>query len=558
MSKVKTRLLKAVFYDFLIITLEILAVFVIAYLVDKLIDEGFNDSLWIKTTYATLLLCFYYLLNYKKEQYLNNVQTNFSKDFFVELFEKFIYAKQKFFDSHKNEDLIFRFNETMGTQVLFGKQTLQWLINSVFIVPLLIAILIQSLFIGFIFIAFLSLLFVMYFYQAPHLKVLQSKVNASNANSYSKILDSLLGMNEIKLLGLEEHQTASWRASFHTKLKESNKQHDKYIQLSTLSEFVEKVGFICAFFLLLFNTHSDEISIGGGISMFGLLYLGQRSLKSLVNLFLLYPQVTGLLTGLNDILSQTPENHYKKSELPSKPSISIGNLFFRYNDNQNDVLKGIDLDISFGQKVGIVGRNGCGKSTLAKLLVGLYLDYDGTIKYGNQDLKELDLTTLRKNVFFFSPKPLILNTSIEQNLRIINPTASEDELWEAIELADFKEFVESNYYGINQRIGSGGIMLSKGQELKLEFARLFLRNPEMIILDEASSALDVKSESIIMENVFNYFSKQTIISIAHRLHTIKNMDSIYVLDDGVIAESGSHQELLKKDGIYRAMVSNYI
>ena len=199
-----------------------------------------------------------------------------------------------------------------------------------------------------------------------------------------------------------------------------------------------------------------------------------------------------------------------------------------------------------------------GKSTLVKLLVNLYPEFNGSIFVNNQEIRSINPRELRKKIYLFPQDVYVFDGTIADNIRYAKPEASLEELIDACKNADLYDYIQSTYLGFNQVVGNYGSNLSGGQTLKLGFARLFLSNPDVIILDEASSQLDLETESKILSNVFRTFKTKIILSVAHRIHTLKNADKIIVIENTIIAEQGTHNELMKLNGIYHKLLSTYL
>jgi ATP-binding cassette subfamily B protein len=243
----------------------------------------------------------------------------------------------------------------------------------------------------------------------------------------------------------------------------------------------------------------------------------------------------------------------------STDNIKVKDLSFRYNEKGAEyVLKNLNFEIKKGEQIGIVGRNGTGKTTLVKLFLKLYPDYKGQIFFDNHELHELNPAILRNKVFLFPQDIYIYNGTIKENILYGNLAASDDDIIRAAKLAGLHDFIKSQYLGYNQKVGDEGSDLSGGQKLKIGFARLFLTKADIIILDEAGSMLDVEAEKFIMQNVRAHFKGKTIITIAHRMHTLRNADRILVIDDGEIVEQGNHNELMKQEGLYHKFITTYI
>lgn len=265
---------------------------------------------------------------------------------------------------------------------------------------------------------------------------------------------------------------------------------------------------------------------------------------------------------VNEIfLEERESNDYQQQvNAFSGDVVKFENVSFRYNQRDEKYqLRNINCEIRKGERIGIVGRNGAGKSTLVKLLVGLYPEYEGKIRCDGVELREINPKVLRKHVHMFPQDTYIFNDTIKENIRCANLSASTEEVIEAAQLADLHNFVKGNHLGYNQMVGNFGGNLSGGQVLKIGFARLFVSpDPDIIILDEASSALDVETEKKILENIYKKYEGKTIISIAHRLHTLKKADRILVFDEGTIAEQGKHEDLIAQKGIYYDFMKTYV
>ncbi|KAK6624530.1 hypothetical protein RUM44_011389 [Polyplax serrata] len=242
------------------------------------------------------------------------------------------------------------------------------------------------------------------------------------------------------------------------------------------------------------------------------------------------------------------------------PNIEFKNVAFSYPSRPDkEVLKNINLYIPEGKTIAIVGSSGSGKSTLAWLLERFYDVDSGVVLVGEEDIRNLDSTWLRKNVIgFISQEPVLFATSVLENIRYGKPTATDEEVVQAAKLANADNFIRGFPDGYSTMVGERGVSVSGGQKQRIAIARALLKNPSILILDEATSALDSESEKAVQHSLEELTKFRTTIIIAHRLSTIKNVDLIVVLHNGVIVESGTHRELLAKKGMYAALVANQV
>ncbi len=233
-------------------------------------------------------------------------------------------------------------------------------------------------------------------------------------------------------------------------------------------------------------------------------------------------------------------------------SISIENLSFKYKDDW--VLKHFSLQVKKGQTIALVGQSGSGKSTIANLLTRFYDVNEGTIKIDGTDIRDLKLHSLRGLMGLVTQDSILFNDTIKGNLLVGKETATDDEIIEALKIANAWEFVETLPNLLETNIGDSGNKLSGGQKQRLSIARAVLKNPPIMILDEATSALDTESERLVQNALEKMMKNRTSIVIAHRLSTIQNADKIVVLSKGQIVEQGTHQELLSNKGVYFGLI----
>jgi subfamily B ATP-binding cassette protein MsbA len=259
-------------------------------------------------------------------------------------------------------------------------------------------------------------------------------------------------------------------------------------------------------------------------------------------------RVLEILEQENPITSK--ENAIEKHTF--EESITISNINFKYEDET--VLKDFSLTVKKGQTVALVGQSGSGKSTIANLLTRFYDVNDGAIAIDNINIKDLDLKSLRGLMGLVTQDSILFNDTIKANISLGKLDATDEEIIEALKIANAYEFVANLHKGIYTNIGDSGNKLSGGQKQRLSIARAVLKNPPIMILDEATSALDTESEKFVQIALENMMQNRTSIVIAHRLSTIQKADLIVVMQKGRIVEQGKHDELIAMDGTYNKLV----
>lgn len=251
-----------------------------------------------------------------------------------------------------------------------------------------------------------------------------------------------------------------------------------------------------------------------------------------------------------DIVIHDKPNAIEKTSF--EKSISIENINFRYEEE--NVLKEFSLTVPKGQTVALVGQSGSGKSTIANLLTRFYDVQEGSIKIDGLDIRDYKVHSLRSMIGLVTQDSILFNDTIRNNVSLGKPDASDEEIMDALKIANAYEFVKDLPEGINTNIGDSGNKLSGGQKQRLSIARAVLKNPPIMILDEATSALDTESERLVQQALENMMQNRTSLVIAHRLSTIQKADKIVVMQKGRIVEQGTHEELIGKEGTYKKLV----
>ncbi len=285
--------------------------------------------------------------------------------------------------------------------------------------------------------------------------------------------------------------------------------------------------------------------IGGAIASFGSLYT----------------QITGALGATERILeildsdSELKVDPHKGTELKIKGDVDYVDVSFAYPTRKDiQVLKNINLNIKAGQKIALVGQSGGGKSTIVQLLMHFYKTSGGQILVDGKDISQYDLASFRRNIGIVPQEVILFGGTIRENIAYGKPGADESEIIAAARSSNSWEFISSFPDGLDTVVGERGIKLSGGQRQRIAIARALLKDPRILILDEATSSLDAESERLVQEALDKLMQGRTSIIIAHRLATIKEVDRIYVLEDGKIVESGTHEQLITQpEGVYSSL-----
>lgn len=286
------------------------------------------------------------------------------------------------------------------------------------------------------------------------------------------------------------------------------------------------------------------------------------SIGGLGNIYGQIQKAIGASERVLEILGEDSESKstYNEQELttnqkPIEGNISFKDVRFSYPTRTDvEVLKGLSFDIKAGEKIALVGHSGAGKSTIIQLLERFYTPQNGTIEVDGKNNLEYDLNFYRSTIGIVPQEILLFGGTIRENIAYGKPNATEEEIIEAAKQANAFKFIETFPEGLDTLVGERGVKLSGGQRQRIAIARAILRNPKILILDEATSSLDAESESLVQEALDTLMKDRTTIIIAHRLATIRKVDTIYVMENGQISEKGTHQSLVNQEGTYNQLV----
>ena len=301
-------------------------------------------------------------------------------------------------------------------------------------------------------------------------------------------------------------------------------------------------------------THG-QITSGNFVAFIAALMMLYTPLKSVGSNYIAIQQSFLAIDRIFEILNLQPaiQDHPSAKTLTGvKQGISFENVHFAYTKGR-EVLHGINLQIPVGSMVALVGNSGGGKTTISALLPRLYDIHHGAIKIDGTDIKNITQQSLRKHIAMVFQDNFLFSGTVRENILLGNGQATDEIIWTALQNACLADFVRQLPAQLDTQIGERGILLSGGQKQRLAIARAFVKNAPIVILDEATSALDNKSERVVQEALNNLMKDRTVIVIAHRLSTVQNADKIVVINDGLIAEEGTHEGLLKKQGAYASL-----
>ncbi len=386
-------------------------------------------------------------------------------------------------------------------------------------------------------------------------KHLKRKENHSFEIFQNRLVETLDGIYQLRAANKERE--------FLQQLKESANQvrvdADKYAWQSEAAGRVSFLLFLIGFELFravaMLMVMFSDLTIGQIFAVFGYLWFMLSPVQELLGIQFSWYSAKAALKRINDLLELEEEDRLVSKVNPFNETrevdVKIEHVDFSYN-NENKVLDDLSLHIPAGKKVALVGASGGGKSTLIQLLIGVYRQNAGSIRFNDELTEDIGFEVIRDKIAVVLQQPILFNDTLRHNLTL-GGHFDEMSLWRALEVAQLQDVISQLNHGLDTQIGRNGIRLSGGQRQRLAIARMVLSNPQFVILDEATSALDTATEAALHKALTEFLRGRTTLIVAHRLSAVKQADLIYVLEDGKVTQTGTHGELVEQEGLYQTL-----
>ncbi len=383
-----------------------------------------------------------------------------------------------------------------------------------------------------------------------------TKAGESSGNLASFLTEIFKGSKMIRIYQKEEQENKKAREVINDLVEKNIKIGSVMIRATPIMESL--TGFMIAGFIVFSGTliSSGEIGVNNFFSFLAAMMLAYQPIRSLATLNMAAFQGAAAFKRVSKIIDKDitikENNSHPKLELRNS-DISFNNVGFKYETTDEKAIKNISLKIKGNTMAAFVGHSGAGKSTIINLLPRFYDPQEGSIQIDNQNIKNISLSSLRKNLSMVSQDVILFDDTIKNNISYAKENASHEEIEKACKFAAADEFIKKLPQGYNTFIGENGIRLSGGQKQRISIARAILKESPIILLDEATSSLDADSEEIVQNAILNLTKNKTTLVIAHRLSTIHNADIIFVLKNGQIQNSGDHSYLINNCNEYKSL-----
>ena len=385
---------------------------------------------------------------------------------------------------------------------------------------------------------------------------------AESTGSFSTLITEILkGTKIIKIYQKEEYEQNKAENAIKDLTDKEIKMNKVLIRATPVMEFL--TGIMIAGFIYFsgFLIARGEIGLNNFFSFLAAMMLAYQPIRSLATINMLIYQGTAGAQRIFNLIDEERKINNKEdsSELKiSKSNINFKDVTFQYSSGKVAAIKKINLSVDGGKITALVGHSGAGKSTILNLIPRFYDPSDGEIRIDNQNIKDLSLNSLRRNISLVSQDVILFDDTVKNNVKYAKLDASDDEIINACKLAAADEFIKNLPSKYDTKIGENGFRLSGGEKQRLSIARAILKNSPIILLDEATSSLDSESESKVQNAILNLTQNRTTLVIAHRFSTINKADKIIVMNKGSIIATGSHDKLLKDSQEYKNLYQKQI
>lgn len=548
----KWLLLKIFILSMILTSIGIITSFYYQVLMDNIVPSSSLEMLnYVSVTTLGLFLV-QIGLNFLRGFLIVKLEQNIDIPIMLGYYNHALVLPMKFYSMRDTGEIISRFNDASSIRDIVSEASLTIMMDTIMAVVGAVVLFNSNRLLFLISVVMLILYGIIVFVYNKPIKIINRKIMEMNSKVTSQFVETINGIETIKSFNREKNEKEKTDKLYRKFLKKVFDGGILSLSQQTVTMFVAVVGELVILWVGATYVIKGELTIGELITFNALLGYFIEPIKNLINLQPSIQTAVVAADRLGEILDIAPEYNDEQEKTDNKikfDKISISNLDFRYG-TRDLALKNLNLEILCGEKIAFVGESGSGKTTLAKLLIRLYEQENGSIKFDSCDIREFSINQIRNNVSYISQNTFLFSGTIKENLLFGNFDANDNDISRVCKMCELEEYINSLPLKYNTRIEENGKNLSGGQKQRLAIARGLLKNPKILIMDEATSNLDYITEKTI-ENTINEFSaNMTTIIIAHRLSAIKDCNKIFVFRDGQIVETGNHRDLLSQRGYY--------
>lgn len=520
--------------------------------IDRVLVNRSVSSLQVLGIALLALAVFDFVYGFMRSWLFSNLAAKIHSELSARVYQHLMALPIGYFRKRKTGEIIARIGEMDHIRQFLTGSTLTVVLDLLFLGLFLAVMLSYSVKLTWIVLGTLLVYFLLWMLFGPMLRSRTEREYESSADSTAFLTSSVMGIEVIKTTATEESFVRQWESGFARFVRASFRASVLGISIGQAVDVVQKLSSALLLWWGIRLVMEDQLSPGELVA-FNMLagHLTQPILR-LAQTWQDLQHTTISLRRIGDVLDEPTEegNGGLASIPPLQGGVCFRNVHFRYGEDGQEVLRNLCLEVRPGEFVGITGPSGSGKSTISRLLQRLYVPQHGQVLVDGIDIAIADPVALRRQISVVPQESVLFSGTVSENIGVCRPQSSEAEIVEAAILAGADSFIRCLPHGYESQVGERGSSLSGGQRQRIALARALLARPKLLLLDEATSALDYESEAAIMANLEAIASGRTVISIAHRLNTLRYADRILVVDRGAVVESGSHCELVTSDTAY--------
>jgi len=520
-------------------------------IIDKVLAHHALTTLEVVAGAFMIILVFDTVMNLMRNYLLYHTANKIDASLGAKVYRHLLSLPFRYFETRKVGNIIARVRELENLRQFMTNISLTVLLDTVFSIIFVVIMAVYSTYLTLIVLLFINGIALISFVATPMIKAKLDDKFQKGAAAQSFLVESITGVQTVKSLAIEGKMIKSWENNLGDYILSAFKLSNVGNVAYSTSQMLQKMMTLAVIYFGVSLVFDSRMSVGQLIAF--QMFASQLSgpILRLVHMWQDFQQAKLSLARIGDIINTPSEvvgGAITVSEL--KGEIVAKNLAFRYTPDGPLVLDQVSFAIKPGMMVGIVGRSGSGKSTVAKLIQRLYLPTEGTIQIDGVDIRHLDPLFLRYRTGIVLQECFLFSGTIRENIAMAAPDADMDRIIRAARISGAHEFISEMPLGYDTYVEERGTSLSGGQKQRIAIARALITNPNILIFDEATSALDYESERVIQQNLHLIRADRTVIFIAHRLSVMRDCDVVIVLDRGKVVETGTHASLMNEAGLY--------
>ena len=521
--------------------------------IDKvLVHKGFT-TLYVLAIGMIVLALFDAVLGGLRTYLFSHTSNRIDVGLGAQLFRHILALPLAYFETRRVGDTVARVRELEHIRQFLTSHSVTVVLDVLFTVVFLVVMWFYSPLLTLVVMASLPFYAILSIAITPMIRTRLHEKFTRGAENQSFLVEAISGIQTVKAMAVEPPLLRKWEEQLAGYVKASFRATSVMNIAGQTGTFIQKVTTVAILWVGAYRVIEGSLSIGQLIAFNMLAAQVTGPLLRMVNLWQEFQQVGVSVQRLGDVLNTQPEPSYNpnRTTLPQVAGqVVFDEVTFRYRPDGTEVLRKVSFSVAPGKIIGIVGRSGSGKSTIAKLIQRLYVPERGRILVDGVDLAQVDPAWLRRQVGVVLQENFLFNQSVRDNIALADPGLAMEQVMQAAKLAGAHEFILELPEGYDTLVGEHGCSLSGGQRQRIAIARALVANPRILIFDEATSALDYESEAIIQRNMALISTGRTVFVIAHRLSTVRPAHRIYVIEKGELVEEGAHDELIRLNGNY--------